>query len=70
LSDANVPSPKYGRARPAAARIVITPLATLPFEGRPKLTIVNKFPLNRTKRMVKHDPALLAMAPKLRNAFS
>ena len=26
--------------------------------------------LNRTKRMVKHNPALLEMAQKLRNAFS
>jgi hypothetical protein len=26
--------------------------------------------LNRTKRLVKHTPALLEMAQKLRNAFS
>lgn len=42
----------------------------IPLSSRGKLAASVMSGLNRTKRMVKHNPALLEMAQKLRNAFS
>jgi CelD/BcsL family acetyltransferase involved in cellulose biosynthesis len=42
----------------------------LPLSQRGKLAAGVMSGLNRTKRLVKHNPALLEMAQKLRNAFS
>ena len=42
----------------------------IPLSQRGKLAAGVLSGLNRTKRMVKHNPALLEMAQKLRNAFS
>lgn len=42
----------------------------IPLSSRGKLAAGVMSGLNRTKRMVKHNPALLEMAQKLRNAFS
>src|SRR3954454_4350531 len=42
----------------------------IPLSQRGKLAAGFMSGLNRTKRMVKHNPALLEMAQKLRNAFS
>ena len=42
----------------------------IPLSQRGKLAAGVMSGLNRTKRLVKHNPALLDMAQKLRNAFS
>ena len=42
----------------------------IPLSQRGKLAASVMSGLNRTKRLVKHNPALLEMAQKLRNAFS
>ena len=42
----------------------------IPLSPRGKLAAVVMSGLNRTKRMVKHNPALFEMAQKLRSAFS
>jgi len=42
----------------------------IPLSARGKLAAGVMSGLNRTKRLVKHNPALLEMAQKLRNAFS
>ena len=42
----------------------------IPLSQRGKLAAGVMSGLNRTKRLVKHNPALLEMAQKLRNAFS
>ena len=42
----------------------------IPLSQRGKLAAGVMSGLNRTKRMVKHNPALLEMAQKLRSAFS
>jgi len=41
----------------------------IPLSARGKLTAGVMSGVNRTKRMVKHNPALLEMAQRLRNAF-
>jgi CelD/BcsL family acetyltransferase involved in cellulose biosynthesis len=42
----------------------------IPLSQRGKLAASVRSGVNRTKRLVKHNPALLEMAQKLRNAFS